>query len=194
MALRTASPWWFSTVFVVGLLFIFVGERPFQAHDTIRIATTGLGTCLVLLLTALRTWTFVASEGSRKRVELLLLLCQLGAIAALIGYALTTNFGQQLLGIDPGEEQSSQRFVTTVTVLWAVLMAISISPLLAIRIVPRTPPSLWRSTAQTTNERSCKTMEPSMPFARAAWPYLAWYFLSPQRFSWLPAPSRSNAT
>ena len=43
MAMRTASPWWASLVFGLGLLLILLGERLFGHLPGLRMALTSLG-------------------------------------------------------------------------------------------------------------------------------------------------------
>ena len=47
MAMRTASPWWASLVFGVGLLFLFLGERLFGQLSGVRLVLTGFGVGLL---------------------------------------------------------------------------------------------------------------------------------------------------
>ena len=48
MAMRTASPWWFSLVFASGLLLVFLGERPFEHLESVRLVCTGADSRLTL--------------------------------------------------------------------------------------------------------------------------------------------------
>ena len=66
MAMRTASPWWASLVFGVGLLFVLLGERLFGHLPGVRMradrarrrsrssAITGLRACTMLRTTGAR--------------------------------------------------------------------------------------------------------------------------------------------
>ena len=93
MAMRTASPWWASLTFGVGLLFVFLGERLFGHNPSIRMVLTGAGLAAVLGMTALRIFTTMSTVGARRKVERTLLLGQLGVLLSLGLYALTTKWG-----------------------------------------------------------------------------------------------------
>ena len=69
MAMKTASPWWFSAIFAAGLFLFFLGERPFDHMEGIRMVFSGLGAAAMLGITALRVWTVVATSGERRAVE-----------------------------------------------------------------------------------------------------------------------------
>lgn len=132
MAMKTASPWWFSAVFAGGLLLIFLGERPFSHIDATRLMLSGLGAAVVLAITGLRLWTAAASSGDRRRVERALLLCQAGALGAVLLYVLTTDGGRGLLGLGDLEGESLDRYMIPMTVLWCIGMAGSLVPLVMI--------------------------------------------------------------
>src|SRR5690606_1862945 len=114
---KTASPWWFSALFAAGLAFLFLGERPFDHIGALRLGFTGSGVLLVLITTGLRAWTFSASRGSRRVVERTLLLSQAGALVALGIYALTTSWGQGVVGVDTLDAKALERFLVPMTVL-----------------------------------------------------------------------------
>ena len=78
ITMRTASPWWASLAFGGGLFLVFLGERLFGHLPGIRLGLTGLGLAVLLAFTGLRVWTTVATAGARRRVERILLMCQLG--------------------------------------------------------------------------------------------------------------------
>jgi hypothetical protein len=130
--MRTASPWWFSLVFAGGLLLVFLGERPFGHLDSVRTMFTGAGALIVLVMTALRAWTTLSSRGDRRRVERALLACQLGVLAALVMYVLTTDWGRGAIGLGGLKEEALQRYLVPMTVLWAITMIVSLMPLLMI--------------------------------------------------------------
>ena len=134
MAMRTASPWWLSAIFAAGLFFLFLGERPFAHLDTLRIVLTGLGFMLVLGTTFLRMLATFKSTGKRRQVERTLLFCHLGVMVALLGYFATTGFGLELLGLDDLAAKSKSRFTTATTVLWAIVMLVSLVPMLMAEI------------------------------------------------------------
>jgi hypothetical protein len=132
MAMRTASPWWFSLVFAGGLLLVFLGERPFGHLDSVRAVCTGAGALIVLAVTALRAWTMTASRGDRRRVERALLTCQIGVLSAVILYVLTTDWGRGLIGLGGLKDEALQRYMVPMAVLWSIVMVVSLVPLLMI--------------------------------------------------------------
>ncbi|MGN6104814.1 MAG: Gldg family protein [Kofleriaceae bacterium] len=114
----------------MGLLSLFVGERLLGHTDGVRIIFTWIfGVGLLALVTGARAWTTVASRGARRRVERTLLICQLGALASLVLYALTTKWGIGALGI-----KDATRFTGALTVVWVIGMAASVVPMAMIEL------------------------------------------------------------
>jgi len=132
--MRTASPWWISAVFGVGLFSIFLGERPFAHIETLRLVLTAVGVALVLGATVVRVLAVAKTSGKRRAVERTLLYCQLGAIVGLLGYAATTDFGVGLLGLDDLEAKSLDRYRDAATVLWTIVVFASLVPLVMAEI------------------------------------------------------------
>ena len=131
MAMRTASPWWASLTFGVGLLFLFVGERLFGYSSGVRLVLTGLGVVLVLGITGLRAYTTLATHGARRNVERTLLMCQLGVVFGLLLYMFSTNWG---IGHFHLSEKGAMHFGTAMTVLFAVVIAVSLIPMFMIEL------------------------------------------------------------
>jgi hypothetical protein len=125
MAMRTASPWWLSLAFGIGLFFIFLGER-IAPVDSFRVVLTGVGFVAVIITTAARAWTASGSKGARQRIERVLFLCHIGAVLALVLYAMTTSWAPDSL--------SGPHAQGALTVLWIALMIASITPVLMIEI------------------------------------------------------------
>lgn len=126
MAMRTASPWWASLATFVALLFVFVSERLMDGVDALRYLFTGIGVGAILAVAAMRVWTTMATRGSRKAVERALLICQLGIIAALFFYLLSTSWGVGLFDVSLDNEH---KYKVAMTVLFSVVMAASAIPL-----------------------------------------------------------------
>jgi hypothetical protein len=131
MAMRTASPWWASLVFGLGLLFVLLGQRLFGHVPGPRTFLTAVGVIALVGITALRAFTMVQTQGGRRAVERVLLLCQLGVLVSLVLYALTTKWGVNLLGIT---EKGQAKFSLVVTSLWAITMLASIVPMFMIEM------------------------------------------------------------
>jgi hypothetical protein len=130
MAMRTASPWWFSLIYALGLVFVFIGERAFGHDADVRMIATALGALVVVGITGLRVWAFLGTRGTRRAVERTLLLCHAAGALALIVYSLTTEWGQGLLGLGPDAVKAR----TMLTISWAILMGLSLIPLLMIEL------------------------------------------------------------
>jgi ABC-type uncharacterized transport system len=132
MAMRTASPWWASLLFGAGLFLLFIGERILGHLGGMRLVVTGLGALLVVGVTALRGWAMLASHDARRRVERTLLLSHLGSALALLFYALTTPTGMKLIGQGGLTGKGLEHYTGAMTVLWLVVMAASLIPLVMI--------------------------------------------------------------
>jgi hypothetical protein len=130
MAMRTASPWWFSLIYALGLAFVFIGERAFGHDPDVRMIATALGALVVVGITGLRVWAYLGTRGTRRAVERTLLLCHAAGALALIVYSLTTSWGQDLLGLGPDAVKAR----TMLTISWAILMGLSLIPLLMIEL------------------------------------------------------------
>lgn len=131
MAMRTASPWWASLVFGVGLLFILCGERLFGHLPGVRLVMTLLGVLACVGITGLRAFTTMKTTGARRNVERTLLLCQGGVLLALVLYAFTTKWG---LGHFTMTDKGAAKFTTVVTVFWALVMLSSLVPMFMIEM------------------------------------------------------------
>lgn len=160
MAMRTASPWWFSLVFAGGLLLLLLGERAFGYLDLVRAVFTGAGALVALGVTGLRVFTVVASNGDRRRVERALLACHAGALVALSLYWLTTDTGRGLLGFGDLEAEALDRYTVPLTVLWSITMAVSLVPMLMIETSLGTARRTGFSFAGVrTSERAAEAIE-----------------------------------
>ncbi|HEY4177152.1 MAG TPA: Gldg family protein [Kofleriaceae bacterium] len=126
--MRTASPWWLSLVFGIGLLFILLGERVF-GDGGLRAALTMVGVILVVGVTGVRAWTTMGTSGSRKKVERALLFYHLATVASLVVYTLTTEWGLSKLSMS---EIASAHFKGAATVLFVVILIASVVPVLMI--------------------------------------------------------------
>ncbi len=129
MAMRTASPWWASLSFGIGLLLTFVSERLLAHNQSLRVALTGLGVGILISVAGARLWTMLASKGARRRVERTLFLCHLGTLVALVLYLFTTKWGLEALHVKNAAKVSG-----ALTVLWTILMVSSIVPVLMVEL------------------------------------------------------------
>ncbi|NJM91047.1 MAG: DUF4175 domain-containing protein [Myxococcales bacterium] len=111
---------------------LFIGERILGHLGGMRLVVTGLGALLVVGVTALRGWAMLASHDARRRVERTLLLSHLGSALALLFYALTTPTGMKLIGQGGLTGKGLEHYTGAMTVLWLVVMAASLIPLVMI--------------------------------------------------------------
>ncbi|HEX2686654.1 MAG TPA: Gldg family protein, partial [Kofleriaceae bacterium] len=131
MAMRTATPWWASLAFGIGLLFFLLGERFFGHLPGPRFVLTGLGLLLILGITAARAWAMLSSVGARRRVERTLLVSHAGTLLALILYALSTDWGMAKLGL---ADTAASHFHGAITVLYLAVLIASAVPLLMVEL------------------------------------------------------------
>jgi len=129
MAMRTASPWWASLIFGVGLFFVMLGERLFGHVPSVRMVLTGVGVIAMLAITGMRVLAVLRTKGARRAVERTLLMCQAGALLALFFYALSTKWGVGLVSMT---DKGATKWTTALTVVWAILMLASIIPMFMI--------------------------------------------------------------
>jgi hypothetical protein len=129
--MRTASPWWASLAFGLGLIFFLLGERFFGHLSGARFVMTGLGLLLILGITGIRVWTMMASAGARRRVERTLLVCNAGTVLSLVLYALSTDWGMAKLNLS---DTGALHFHGAITVLYMSVLIASIVPLLMVEL------------------------------------------------------------
>lgn len=134
MAMRTATPWWASLLFGIGLFLIFVGERVLGHLAGARMIATGLGAVLVVGVTSLRAYAFVASRDARRRVERTLLASHVGTLLALGLYVLTTPTGMKLVGQASLTGKGLAHYGGAMTVLYLVVLVASVIPLAMIEL------------------------------------------------------------
>jgi hypothetical protein len=128
--MRTASPWWASLVFGLGLLFVVLGERLFD-QPGMRFMLTLLGVTACVGMTGLRAWTTMSSKGARRNIERTLLLCQGGVLLALLLYTFTTKWG---MGHFAMTDKGAAKFTTVLTVLYGLVMLSSLVPMFMIEV------------------------------------------------------------
>lgn len=131
MAMRTASPWWASLTFGIGLMLLFISERLLQTTEGMRVAMSGLAVTLLVVVTAARAWAMLGSRGARRRVEFVLLACHLVTLLALVVYALSSKWGEGLFHVG---EKAHARYTGALTVVWVILLIASVLPVLMIEL------------------------------------------------------------
>lgn len=131
MALRISSPWWLTPGLCLGLFVIFMGEHAFS-HTGIAAQLTWLGTFIVAAAVGLRGWVMMQAKGAHRKIEMVSVACNFGVLIALLGYCLTTKSGMGVLGIEA--ETSVQRWQMSMTVLWVILLAASLIPMILVEV------------------------------------------------------------
>ncbi len=132
MAMRTPSAWWLSALFVAGLLFVFVGQRPLSQTDALGPALTVLGTALALGAAAVRGWVVYRAKGAGRRTEAVLLATELGALAALATYALTGARATD--AIDFASQEAESTYLAAMRAGYAILFGLALIPKLVVEI------------------------------------------------------------
>ena len=130
MAMRTASPWWLSLWFGVGLLLVLLGERVFDSPG-LHYVCTGVGLGLVVAVTAGRAWAMLGTTGARRHVERTLLVCHVATLVGLALYLMTTEWGMTKLSLG---ETAAVHFHGAATVIFGVIILASIVPVAMIEL------------------------------------------------------------
>lgn len=130
MAMKKTPPWWLTIGLLVGLVFLLAGQRAFS-HTFVSMPLTLLGLAAVVVAIGWRAFGYAQAGGEARRIERITLMCYGGVCVALLGYFLTTDTGRSMLGVG---EDGADKFKTAVTVLWALLLACSLVPLLLIEL------------------------------------------------------------
>lgn len=131
MAMRTATPWWASLVFGIGLLLFLLGERFFGHLSGVRFFLTGLGVLLILGITGARVWAMMSSSGARGRVERTLLFSHLGTVLGLLLYLMSTDWALAKLSLS---DTGTTHFHGAITVLFLAVLIASNVPLLMMEL------------------------------------------------------------
>ena len=118
-----------SPILLIGLICFFLGQRSL-AHLALGSKILSiLGIALVVISALIRLLAFAKNKDSRRSLEGIFSLCHVGVLLALLGYWVTTTSGLTALGL---EGASAEKFATAITVLWIILLVISIVPLLVV--------------------------------------------------------------
>jgi len=135
MAMRAFQvPWWLSAGYLAGLLFVFIGQRALGHLDGASTMFTWLGVIMMGASLGVRGWTLSKAPGQSRRVELYTVLTYLGGLAALGLYSLTTEWGLGIVGLADADAEAVTRFTTPVTVLWSIVLVVSIVPMIMIEL------------------------------------------------------------
>ncbi|MFC1642069.1 hypothetical protein ACFL5O_05190, partial [Myxococcota bacterium] len=129
VTVQRAAPVWIFPLFVAGLVLVYLGERVLITLDSGRWVASLSGLVLVLAATTLRYSPRFRTGGERRQIEQLLgVLSVLGLVGVLLHFAVS-DWGAERLGLVSLEEETRDRLDSVVTLLWVVLMAISVVPM-----------------------------------------------------------------
>lgn len=135
VALRRS--FWIGLLLPLGLTLLFIAERVIGGdHELIWAWRTLAFTCLGAVV-AWRGFALLKASGNQRKVEISLLSATGGVLLALGLYALSTEWGVELMGF---EESAAERMSGTLSVLWVVLLTVSLSTLFAMELAYRGMP------------------------------------------------------
>jgi hypothetical protein len=132
MAVRTPSPWWLSAIFLAGLLFVYLGQRPFAHLGGLSSFATILGTLVVLAAVAVRAAVVAKAQGGGRRAELLSLATELIALVGLLVYVLSTD--RVVSAITFESEASQGAYLASMRTVYAILLSAALIPKIVIEV------------------------------------------------------------
>jgi hypothetical protein len=128
------APGWLTWVLAGGLALVFLGERVLPGASTVRWVASSAGTLLVLASAGWRvaSWLRARAAGPAEaaRIEAQLALAYAGCVLALALYFLSTDAGMSVLRLDFANDAARGRYHTALQVLWAIVAAVSLLPVL----------------------------------------------------------------
>jgi hypothetical protein len=120
---------WLLPAYLVGLAFVFVGERVVTS-DSSRYAFTGLGVLATIATTGLRFARSGSGGGERGRAERALAFFSAGGVFALGVYFATTETGRGLIGLASAKPETRARVEGMLTAGFVGLLVLSVFPLI----------------------------------------------------------------
>ncbi len=120
-----------SALLLLSLITLLVGERVF-GEGVVRQVVSSAGALAFVLAVGLRVRALLSADSQMRSTEALLLACYGGVAFALLVYAVSTETGLGILGLDT---QSTDTVQTVLLVLWAVGLLISLCALLFAELV-----------------------------------------------------------
>ncbi len=124
------APVWIVPLYVIGLVLVYLGERVLSANPTWHWGFSGMGLAAVFIATGLRFSPRFRVGGERRHIERLLALLSITGLVGLALYFATTDWGTAKLGLDTAQAVTRDRVEGVLTVLWIVLIGISVVPML----------------------------------------------------------------
>ncbi|HEX6276539.1 MAG TPA: Gldg family protein [Polyangiaceae bacterium] len=125
-----SAPSWLLSLYLGGLVLVYVGERVLSGLEKGAGFVTALGVIGVVVSTLLRFAPRFRSGGERVAIERLLAALSATGVVALVFYGLTTDRGMDLVGIANMAEPGRTKVLDLLTVAWIAMIAISTLPLI----------------------------------------------------------------
>jgi hypothetical protein len=129
-AAQTSAPAWLFTLYLGGLILVYVGERVLSGLEKGSGVITAVGVLGVLASTLLRFAPKFRSGGERVAIEKMLAGLSVAGVVALALYALTTDFGMDKFGIAKMAEPGRTQTLDLLTVAWVALIVVSTLPMI----------------------------------------------------------------
>jgi hypothetical protein len=117
-------------LYALGLFMVFAGERIAASSDATRLVLSGFGVAAAGIATVLRFVSSGRLEAERRRVErILAAFSAIGLFALVVYFATNTDKGRAILGIAKAAADTRARIDGATTVVWIVLLVVSLPPL-----------------------------------------------------------------
>ena len=130
LASGRGAPGWVFPLYAGGMVLVFLGERVLSGLEKGAGAATALGVLCVIAATALRFAPRFKTGGERKSIESVLAILSLTGLLSLAVYFATTDTGIDKLGLDKLAATKKEHLLGALRVLWVVLSAVSLIPML----------------------------------------------------------------
>jgi len=128
---------WVGLLLPLGLVLLFISERIVGgANDMIWLWRALPLTCLAAAV-GWRGYSLGQAQGNQRKVETALMAATVGVLAALGLYALSTEAGVELMGL---QDESAERASGALGALWVVVLVVSLTTLLFMELAYRVMP------------------------------------------------------
>ncbi len=124
-----SAPGWILSLYLGGLVLVYMGERVLSGLEKGAGFVTALGVLAVVTSTVFRFAPRFRAGGERKSIESLLAILSAVGLVALLVYFATTDAGAERLGIAKLEDAARVRAIDLLTVIWVSLIAITTLPM-----------------------------------------------------------------
>ncbi|MCC6217287.1 MAG: Gldg family protein [Polyangiaceae bacterium] len=123
------APAWVVPLHLAGLGLVFLGQRVFAALEAGAGLVTALGVAATAGATAVRFAPGFRVGGERRESEQLQGLLAALTLVALAGYAVTTDWGLGVVGLDVAETATRERWVSVIRVAWIAALVVALVPM-----------------------------------------------------------------